>query len=424
MNSITSPWACPLPMDTSERPWSSGGSVHDAIAKHAHILFFRQGTFSHINDRVAGWLREQFPDVEVVEIDILQDVIKTSPTVVYRGGAMALITYLQRILSGSHDLRDIYYRTPFLFHAIRRMVARKYSDFIPTSLFSIQTQSLYDASIDGLPHFLYTDHTHLANLRYPGVRRTQLFSSQWIKLESALYHRVRANLVMSSFVRDSLIEDYACDPSRVSIVGAAPNLPPPASLPDNAEYSNRTILFVCTDWERKGGPLLIEAFRTVLKRIPDARLIIAGCSPGVQAPNVEILGRVPLPEVSRLLLGSSVLALPSRREPQGINAIEALMHGIPVVATSVGALPEAIEDGKTGRIIAPGDTEALSSSLIDLLSNPALCRRYGEAARERALARYSAPVVSKRMGDAIRGSLGIACDGSNAQHGSNGKHEI
>jgi glycosyltransferase involved in cell wall biosynthesis len=226
-----------------------------------------------------------------------------------------------------------------------------------------------------------------------------------MKLESALYHRTEANLVMSGFIRDSLVEDYGCEPSRVAVVGAAPNVPPPDSLPDNAGYSNRTILFVGIDWERKGGPLLVEAFGKVLEKLPDARLIIAGASPDIGMANVEVAGRVPLAEISRLLLRSSVLALPSWREPQGINPIEALMHGIPVVASDIGALPEIVENGKTGRIVPAGDVEALGSALMELLSDPALCRRYGEAGRESGRARFSSAVVAQRMGDAIRGRI-------------------
>jgi glycosyltransferase involved in cell wall biosynthesis len=378
------------------------------------VLFFRQGSFSHINDRVAGWLREQFPQADLMEIDILQDVIKPSRQVVYRGAATALITYARHIACGHRDFRDLFYRTPYLFHAIRRLVAEKYSALASSALFSIQTQSLYDAGIEGLPHFLYTDHTHLANLRYPGAGPSRLLSPRWIQLEAGIYHRVRTNLVMSSFIRDSLVEDYGCEPSSVAIVGAAPNLPPPASLPDNAGYSNRTILFVGVDWERKGGPLLVEAFRKVLETMPDARLIIAGSAPDVRMPNVEIVGRVPLAEISRLLLRSSVLALPTWREPQGVNAIEALMHGIPVVATDVGALPEMIADRATGRIVPPGDAAALAAALTELLSDPALCRRYGEAARESTPARYSSEAVSRKMGDAIRAALAPAAQAVSA----------
>jgi glycosyltransferase involved in cell wall biosynthesis len=375
------------------------------VHEGGRILFFRQGTFSHINDRVAGWLREQFPRQELLQVDILQDVIKTSRPVVWRAAAAALLTYPRRIACGNIDFRDLYYRTSYLCRSIRRMVAEKYTALARDALFTIQTQSLYDAGIEGVPHFLYTDHTHLANLKYPGAAATQLMSPAWIKIETALYHSVRSNLVMSRFVRDSLLADYGCDPASVAVVGAAPNLQPPDGLPANGNYSNRTILFIGIDWERKGGPVLMEAFRKVVEKVPDARLIIAGAAPEIRMPNVDVVGRVPLAEVSALLLRSSVLALPSWREPQGINVIESLMHGIPAVVTDVGALPEVVDDGITGRVIAPGDSHALAAALIEMLTDPALCRRYGEAAREIARARFSSSVVSRRMGDAIRAAL-------------------
>jgi len=376
--------------------------------RRTHILFFRQGNFSHINDRVAGWLRGQFPELELVEIDVLQDVLKPCRGVVIRGAVTALFTYLGRIVGGDRDLRDLFYRTPFLFRAVRRIIGAKYGELAQSCLFSIQTQSLYDAGIEGLPHFVYTDHTHLANLRYPGATRAVLFSRGWIELETGIYKRTRGNLVMSGFIRKSLIEDYHCDPARITVIGAAPNLPPPGRLPENAGYSNRTVLFVGIDWERKGGPVLVEAFRKVLEKMPDARLIIAGSRPAVDLPNVEIVGRVPLTEVSGLLLRSSVLALPSLREPQGVNAIEALMHRIPVVASRIGALPDMVEDGECGVIVPPNDADALAGALVRLLGDPALCRRYGDAGRERAMARYSAEAVAGRMGEAIRAGVGRA----------------
>jgi glycosyltransferase involved in cell wall biosynthesis len=377
----------------------------DDLSRRSRILFFRQGSFSHINDRVAGWLREQFPGREVIEIDVLQDVLKPERRILYLAAATALVTYLPRIAAGHRDFRDLFYRTPLLFHALRRLIAEKYAALAPTALFSIQTQSLYDAGIEGIPHFLYTDHTHLANLRYPGATRSRLFSPRWIELETSVYHRVRCNLVMSAFIRDSLIQDYHCDPARIAVVGAAPNLPPSPAIPDNADYSNRTILFVGIDWERKGGPVLVEAFRKVRKTLPDARLIIAGATPHLHEPNIEIAGRIPLAEVSCLLLRSTVLALPSLREPQGVNAIEAMMHGIPVVATNIGALPEMVQDRKTGLIVPPNDPDALATALTDLLSNPIRCRRYGRAARQSAMDRFSSPVISQRLGDAIRSGL-------------------
>jgi glycosyltransferase involved in cell wall biosynthesis len=81
------------------------------------------------------------------------------------------------------------------------------------------------------------------------------------------------------------------------------------------------------------------------------------------------------------------------------------MHRIPVVATRIGALPEMVEDRKTGIIIPPNDIPALAAALTELLSNPARAHAYGEAGRADALARYSSQVVSQRLGDSIRTAI-------------------
>jgi len=83
------------------------------------------------------------------------------------------------------------------------------------------------------------------------------------------------------------------------------------------------------------------------------------------------------------------------------------MHGIPVVASRIGGLPEVVDDHRCGRIVPAGDAPALAAALFDILSDPALCRRYGEAAREKARTHYSAAVVSQKMGDAIRKALDL-----------------
>ena len=213
---------------------------------------------------------------------------------------------------------------------------------------------------------------------------------------------------MSAFIRDSLVEDYHCDPSKIAIVGAAPNLPPPAALPDNAGYSNRTILFVGIDWERKGGPLLVEAFRKVLENLPDARLIIAGSSPAIDLPNVEIAGPRP---ACRKSAGCSFAVpywpSPPCASPRASTPSRPSCTASPWSPATSAPSRRWSKTAKPAASSPPGDAAALAAALIELLSNPALCRRYGEAGRESAMARYSSGAVSGRVGEAIRPALGV-----------------
>ena len=84
------------------------------------------------------------------------------------------------------------------------------------------------------------------------------------------------------------------------------------------------------------------------------------------------------------LAALDLLVVPSRWESMPIGPIEAMFCGVPVLATSVGGLPELVEDGVTGRLVPPGDDEALASALRELLAASERLRELGEAARAEA----------------------------------------
>jgi glycosyltransferase involved in cell wall biosynthesis len=86
---------------------------------------------------------------------------------------------------------------------------------------------------------------------------------------------------------------------------------------------------------------------------------------------------------------AAAVVVPSRREGYGMVAREAMAHGRPVVATSVGGLVDAVEDGVTGILVPPGEPSALREALERLLGNARLRGALGRAARERAFAHMS-----------------------------------
>jgi glycosyltransferase involved in cell wall biosynthesis len=209
--------------------------------------------------------------------------------------------------------------------------------------------------------------------------------------------------VLSDWTGGSVIGDYGQPREKVITVGAGANvpadLPPPA--PDRAAPA---ILFVGLDWEQKGGPLVLDAFRKVRARVPSARLVVVGCSPPEARgePGVEVLGRlarsVPAEE-ARLLQAyatATCFCIAPRVDAFPNVLLEAGAFGLPVVSTDEGSRPEAVVDGVTGRLV-PRDPEALAEALTAVLSDPAQAARYGEAAARRVRERFTWPVVARSV---------------------------
>jgi glycosyltransferase involved in cell wall biosynthesis len=142
------------------------------------------------------------------------------------------------------------------------------------------------------------------------------------------------------------------------------------------------------------GRLSLE--KGVLELVAAARgmnLVVAGDGPlRDRIPGAR--GFVPNDELQQLYARAAVVACPSRREGFGVACLEAMAHGRPVVASSVGGLRDLVVDRETGLVVPPRDPVALRSALEELLGDPELRRRLGEAGRERARERFSWETVT------------------------------
>jgi glycosyltransferase involved in cell wall biosynthesis len=148
----------------------------------------------------------------------------------------------------------------------------------------------------------------------------------------------------------------------------------------------------------KGHEVLLRALPAVLAKLPNARLLIVGegplqsmlqalCAELGLADRVRFLGFVP--DVPRLLSGVDLLVLPSLVEPFGRVLVEAQAMRVPVVSTRVGGTSEIIVDGVTGRLVAPGDSEALARRIVEAFDDPVQSRVMAEAGYERARRLFS-----------------------------------
>ena len=158
------------------------------------------------------------------------------------------------------------------------------------------------------------------------------------------------------------------------------------------------VLYVGRLSEEKGVEELLEA-------TSDMRRVIVGDGP--LRPHVpDAVGFVPPAELGPYYERAAIVVCPSRREGYGVVAREAMAHGRPVVATAVGGLLDAVEDGVTGVLVPPRDPAALRAALERMLGDADLRTRYGKAARTKASEAFSWGEATRATIAAYRRVLG------------------
>jgi glycosyltransferase involved in cell wall biosynthesis len=155
----------------------------------------------------------------------------------------------------------------------------------------------------------------------------------------------------------------------VRVIPAGVDIPDDVPAPEEPPH----LLYVGRLSEEKGVRELAEAARGL-------PLVVVGDGP-LRHLLPQAAGFVPPDRLGAYYERASVVVVPSRREGYGMVAREAMAHGRPVVATAVGGLRDAVEDGVTGLLVPPGDTAALRVALERLLGDRGLRERLGPAAR-------------------------------------------
>ncbi len=152
---------------------------------------------------------------------------------------------------------------------------------------------------------------------------------------------------------------------------------------------------------------VVEVFRRTLEEVP-VRLLLVGDGPDrVQVElrcreqgichAITFLGSLPL--IEEVLVGADLFVLPSESESFGLSALEAMACHVPVVATSVGGLPEVVVHGETGYLFPVGDVDSMARAAIQVLRDDGLRERLGRAARKRAVEHFDQDRVVGRYRD-------------------------
>ncbi len=220
--------------------------------------------------------------------------------------------------------------------------------------------------------------------------------------------RISGRIAVSDFARRVQVEHLGGDaviiPNGVHVDAFAGGPLLPVACGD---AGSPTIGFLGRfDEPRKGLPVLLAAMRTVVRRYPGARLLVAGRGDAEQVqrlvgeelrPHVVLLGEISDSDKAAFLRSVDVYCAPNLLgESFGIVLIEALAAGAPIVASDLDAFARVLEGGTAGVLVPRGDAAALGEALCDLLADPE--RRARLSARGAEVARaYDWAVLARRI---------------------------
>jgi glycogen(starch) synthase len=248
----------------------------------------------------------------------------------------------------------------------------------------LHTSSLESQEIDG---------TQTSRLVRWDVRR-----ERWlVRLADSLVTHSEAH-------RQRMANELRIDAGHIQVIRHGVPVHPGFSRPVE-QHSRLTVVHLGRMEKRKGVIDLLRAIPQVLRMVPETRFLFIGSDrphcpggrthaqfireelPAAAQERISLLGQLPDEEVDRILQQADLLVAPSLYESFGLVFAEAMRWGLPVIGSTAGAIPEIVEDRKTGLLVPPASPGELAQAIIALLADPERRRTLGEQGR-RHVERY------------------------------------
>jgi glycosyltransferase involved in cell wall biosynthesis len=292
------------------------------------------------------------------------------------------------------------------FFSLRRWLRRERFDLVHTHSTKAGLLGRLAARYAGVPGVLFTAHGWaFTEGRAYWVRRLLA------RVERYAARRTSKIICVSEHDRELALRFRVADPQQLVVIHNGID-PGPFREADGkavrAEWGidrdEPLITFVGRLAAQKDPLTLLEAVR----RLSGGRVLLVGGGPlrsrvraflrqhGLEDRVVLTGEQTNIPEI---LAASDIFVLPSRWEGLPLTVIEAMLAGLPVVAGRVGGVPELVEEGVTGLLVPPGDPTRLAEALQRLLDGADLRHRMGDAARRRALRRFTLESMLRKYRD-------------------------
>jgi len=294
---------------------------------------------------------------------------------------------------------------------LARVLRRVRADVVHTHLFYANFYGRLAARLARCPAVVTTlhsaDYTHqdTGRLTFRMRKTADRFTARYLTtMHIAVSEAVRDDYRRHLGLTDIEVVHNYVDPRRYGVPAPEERRATRAALGcSDEDYVLLTIGRL--HWE-KGQQFLVTAMKAIVQAVPAARLVLVGDGPDdarlrelAAAQGVEdaVVFAGSQPDVRRLLGGADVFVLPSNLEGLPVALLEAMAAGLPVVATSVGGVPEILADGVNGRLVPARNPDAIAAAVIGVHAQSDRGRSMGRSGRLTIEGRFSTPVAMPRL---------------------------
>lgn len=311
----------------------------------------------------------------------------------------AMIDVTQRYLSGINH-----------FCHIRNLIKKNRINIIHSHFSPVCHYANLAGYLSGIKGRFWTIHSMSEIDKHPYCRQRLIALKQ--QISSMLVHKM---ITVSKAIRDDFIR-LGINSEKISVVPLGIDIEKYAfngsreRLRRSFGISNDTLLIgtVSRAEPVKGLRYLVEAMPYVLERVPNAKVLLVGGGSLMQelksiASNLNITGNIILEgirdDVSDILSALDIFVLPSLSEGMPLALLEAMASGKPVVSSNVGGIPEVVEEGVNGYLVAPGDASQLAQAILKFALNPELSSTMSNAGRRKVELEYNLKHQAERLVD-------------------------
>lgn len=304
---------------------------------------------------------------------------------------------------------------------VRRELARRRGEFDVIHDNQTFGRSLLGLMDDGWPlvgtchHPITVDRSlDLAHAR--GIKE-HVTKRRWygfLAMQKRVARRFPLVLTVSSSSRRDVVQQMGLEAERVEVVPIGADTERFQPRPGTARVPGRIMTTASSDVPLKGLVPLLEALAKVRTGRPEAHLVVVGrLKDG--SPVHQVIDRLGLRDaitfatqisddrLAELYAQAEVAVVPSLYEGFSLPAVEAMACGVPVVATTGGALPEVVgADGQAGLLVPPGEPDPLAQAIERVLADPLLAARLGATGRQRVLDHFTWAACASKTADIYR----------------------